>query len=292
MALKKLDLEALKNMVKNEPSNSDLLPKMVEKVFHCPVHGDVIDYVQEHEEPSHCHLCEDAKRKTQRALDDLMQNELARYRQFREFFGEYLPFSLVDHKQTFENFVLSDQGTTEKTKAQALALKTAQRFAMRFTDRMLEGHEKSQRGMIFHGLYGTGKTHLASAIVQEVKKQGWHPLFWSIGDFFSLFKSGASLAHLPLKHHLARVQLLVLDEVGRSTGSEFENNLLMGLLDMRSKLGNPTVFLTNLEGKQYKEMLGGAIASRSSAYFWSVAFSWNDFRKNQATKQTTYEEIF
>lgn len=264
-----------------------VMPKLIDKVHHCDIHGDVRVCVEEGQETS-CPICEQEKIQKETELKKLRSEEHFRHKQLVFFLGDE-PFSLVDNNQTFETYKLT---ATKNPDHQKHAFNVAKRFAVNFSKRKKEGRDRSKIGLIFHGIYGAGKTHLASAIANEVAKQGYIPYFWTTRWLFCLFKNGADLSHFRLMNFLTECPLLILDEVGRGAGSEFESNLLIELLDARARLGNPTVLITNLTGEQYKDMLGGAITSRTQSLFYRVQFDWEDYRKKQSLKDLPIEQIF
>lgn len=260
-------------------------PKRIEKKFCCPIHGDVTEFVSENEPLNHCPKCAAEKREKEQEKINLLESDRIRAKGLRNFLGNE-PFSPYDPAQTFENYVLTG------SKEQKRALAIAKRFSENLLARKLEGKEKSKIGLLFHGVYGAGKTHLASAIVTTAKAQGFCPTFWTLRGLMALFKPGSNLPHQTLLSYLTSITLLVIDEVGRGAGSDFENNILIELIDARAHKGNPTVLITNLGGEEYRDMLGGAVSSRTQSLFYRVPFSWGDYRKKINISAQDFEEVF
>lgn len=260
-------------------------PEKVQKDFICPIHGHVFETVPENEPLTHCPKCAAERREKAQKKINLLESERIRAKGLRDFLGNE-PFSPYDPTQTFENYVLTG------SKEQKRALAVAKRFSENLLARKLEGKEKSKIGLLFHGAYGAGKTHLASAIVTTAKAQGLCPIFLTLRGLMALFKPGSGLPHQTLLSYLTSITLLVIDEVGRGAGSDFESNILIELIDARAHKGNPTVLITNLGGEEYRDMLGGAISSRTHSLFYRVPFSWGDYRKKINISAQDFEEVF
>lgn len=98
--------------------------------------------------------------------------------------------------------------------------------------------------LIMVGKNGTGKTHLAVAAVKAMN-----------GRIYSMYEIGTriratytSRAHedeLDVVDELARLPLLVIDELGRTKGSDAEMNWLSYIIDKRHVRGLPTVIISN-----------------------------------------------
>ena len=213
MGLQKASLKLSGLNMPQEPIKV-VMPKLIDKVHHCDIHGDVRVCVEEGQETS-CPMCEQEKIQTE--LKKLRSEEHFRHKQLVFFLGDE-PFSLADTNQTFETYKLT---ATKNPDHQKHAFNVAKRFAVNFSKRKKEGRDRSKIGLIFHGIYGAGKTHLASAIANEVAKQGYIPYFWTTRWLFCLFKNGADLSHFRLMNFLTECPLLILDEVGRGAGSDY-----------------------------------------------------------------------
>ena len=108
--------------------------------------------------------------------------------------------------------------------------------------------------LILLGSNGVGKTHLASALVKLMNGR-----IITAYEMFALYRScfSGQNSEIELLHKFSTYPLLVIDEFGRTKGSEAEENFLSAILDARHSDGLPTMILSNLLRKRdcifYKE---------------------------------------
>lgn len=255
----------------------------------CPIHGTQVLKVQPGTDPESykCPFCVQERVRREGILSKYRQNKF----ELIKLIGD--PLSPMCEEQTFENYRVTETADADKAQAQSKAYVACQRFAEGFAERLFSGQKaKSRVGILMHGHFGNGKTHLASAICNVVKAQGFEPIYLRAITLFNTYKGVSGATANAIAKHLAHVPLLVIDELGRSTGSEFECNQLIELIDARAQLGHPTILITNLDGKGYKDLLGGAVASRTQTIFYPLQFQWADFRKGQRIADMEPEEVF
>ena len=97
--------------------------------------------------------------------------------------------------------------------------------------------------LILLGSNGVGKTHLASALVKLMNGK-----IITAYEMFALYRScfSGQNSEIELLHKFSSYPLLVIDEFGRTKGSEAEENFLSAILDARHSDGLPTMILSNL----------------------------------------------
>lgn len=255
--------------------------RMVEVRRHCPEHGEyvvVVDPDAPDQADQACPKCL-AREKSRNALKEKFQ---AAHRAFMAYAKE--PVTEEDASMSFANFIVTDE--------KRHAFSTSKRFAERFFDRLEEGKSKSATGILMVGLSGTGKTHLSSAIYQELWKQGLSPVYLRALTLFNLYLPGSNLSPNEVTKHLAKVSCLIVDEVGRSACSAFEANQLLGLIDIRVKRGLPTILVTNAENLELVKILGPAFVSRARQLFYPLKFDWSDYRRVEPVGEKNFEEVF
>ena len=101
--------------------------------------------------------------------------------------------------------------------------------------------------LILLGSNGVGKTHLASALVKLMNGR-----IITAYEMFALYRScfSGQNSEIELLHKFSTYPLLVIDEFGRTKGSEAEENFLSAILDARHSDGLPTRILSNLIRKR------------------------------------------
>lgn len=258
----------------------------------CPQHGEQKVWVKNGSDVStaECPECAKIREEKEKAKKEVELAAMVRFhansKRLIDFLNRPLP-SPYEEGKTFANY------TVGGTKEQAKALFVAQRFATTFKRRMIEKKpEERKLGLLMCGKYGTGKSHLASAIVNEVKTQGFEPFCVTALTLFNLYRPAANLDPNALNAHLSNCPLLLVDEIGRTTGSDFERNQLLELLDERARKGYPTILITNLGIKGLSEYFGGALESRAQTLFYPLSFTWGDYRGTKRADAIPLDELF
>lgn len=130
-------------------------------------------------------------------------------------------------------------------------LVSAKAIATRYVDEFLSadgGFSKS--GLLFHGRPGTGKTHLAAAVLQELIER--YSVWGRFVDFTTLvhdiqasFDPQTSETKHEILEPVMRCELLVLDELGAQKPTAWVSDLLYLILNTRYSRRLPTIFTTN-----------------------------------------------
>lgn len=149
-----------------------------------------------------------------------------------------------------------------ETQQQENALNIAKQYAKEW-----EAVRGNGRSMVFLGPPGTGKTHLACAIAMHVMhKHHASVMFKTVAQAVRGVKDtwakGADKSESQAIAELTSPQLLVLDEVGIQTGSEWEKNVLFDILNERYLKRRPTIMLTNLSEEELPKYLGERVLDR------------------------------
>lgn len=129
-----------------------------------------------------------------------------------------------------------------RTKAQAQALRMAREYA------------QSPNGwLVLAGRAGTGKTHLALGVAEEVLARGGIVRFWHVADLidfwrdeFSRHRSEGVELQASAQVRIAEKAVLILDDLGAERVTEFSLERLTLLLDWRHRERLQTVITTNL----------------------------------------------
>ncbi|MFJ2713018.1 ATP-binding protein [Pseudomonas sp. NPDC087346] len=200
--------------------------------------------------------------------------------------------ALARRKATALNELLIGSGITPRfadctldnfTTGAALEKVRALAICQSYVDQFEENY-RAGRSLILSGNVGTGKTHLASGIVQQViRKFGALALIVSAAEIIRIAKGamvrGAEYTERDVINELAGLDLLVIDEVGAQKGSEYELGLLHEVIDRRYQLVRPTVVVSNLPASTLGQFIGDRALDRLRQNGGqAVGFSWSSKR--------------
>ncbi|RPD86298.1 DNA replication protein [Neisseria weixii] len=169
-----------------------------------------------------------------------------------------------------ENFVV-DENIHAMARAKAVAADYADNF-----DSVLQ----SGRCLIFSGLRGTGKNHLACGIANQIISDGYSAVVIAASDMLQTIKASYSGgSEMEALKAFVLPDLLVLDEFGMGTQSETEARLLFTVINRRYELMKPTMVLTNLSPQEFVEKVDARIRDRLRDNGGKlVPFNWESCR--------------
>ncbi|WP_277592959.1 ATP-binding protein [Pseudomonas chlororaphis] len=177
---------------------------------------------------------------------------------------------------SFDNYVTSDD------KAKQRALSICRKYAEGF-----DAHLQAGRALMLMGEIGTGKTHLACAILQHVVRQNGRTGLIVTAESITQavtdsFRNNAGPSKSDLLAELAAVDLLVIDEVGMHTakpGKDFTPGLLHEAIDRRYQLIKPTILISNQKPESLQDFIGPRAADRLRENGGLLApFTWKSAR--------------
>jgi DNA replication protein DnaC len=144
------------------------------------------------------------------------------------------------------------------------AWSTATGYIDAFSENFLVG-----RSMMLLGQVGTGKTHLATGILQQVIRhfgsQGLVGRYATAGGIIRSVKDtfgSPSKTESQVYADLVRPHLLVIDEVGVQHGTDFERTVLFEVINGRYEQLRPTIVVSNLGMADLRQCLGDRAVDR------------------------------
>lgn len=110
--------------------------------------------------------------------------------------------------------------------------------------------------IVFIGKAGVGKTGLASALLLKALQAGHRGLFIKAQELFDeMYRSLADYSSRRLLNHLARLDLILIDEMGYLNLRPEQSNIFFKLMEERYRK-KATLITTNLDYEEWYAFLG------------------------------------
>ena len=176
----------------------------------------------------------------------------------------------------------------------------SQRRALRLATRLVDQFPVVDKGLLFHGDNGVGKTHLAVALMKEaIRRKGARAIFFETRDLLKLvrdtYNNQVEATELEVLRPVLEAELLVLDDIGAEKKSEWVEETLGLIVNTRYSERRITVFTTNLTDAENTEpnslalQLGLRIRSRLKEMCEWVEIAGPDTR--ELGPHPTHEDI-
>jgi len=239
----------------------------------CDVHGDYIATVLRDGLLSGCPSCSFERQAAQEAIERSEQQRQAVATRLERQLGQALIPPRFKTK-TFENYRATTNG-------QRVALATCRDYAERFPDAQAAG-----RCLLLLGHVGNGKTHLAAAIASlVVEKHRCNVMYTTVSRVCQQVKASygkdAAQSEREALEIFRAPELLILDEVGASYGTDFERMLMFEVVNARYEDMKPTIVISNLFAQGLANALGDRTVDRlREGGGVVVVFDWASARKD------------
>lgn len=156
---------------------------------------------------------------------------------------------------TFGNFKTGGHGSGKSiNKTLEVAFNTAQNYAHHLNGWLL-----------LMGGFGTGKTHLAAAIANEVVNLGVETLFLTVPDLLDWlrFSYGSEETNYETRFdEIRNIRFLVLDDLGTQNTTAWAREKLFQIINYRYTHRLPTLITTNLPLSQIDERISSRLQDR------------------------------
>ena len=142
------------------------------------------------------------------------------------------------------------------------------------------GKYQTGNSLLIIGGYGTGKTHLASAIANAQLEDGVPALYDTWAGHLQRLKdefANGERRHLAL---MKKVDVLILDDLGKDKLTEWNNEVLFEVINYRYEHRKPVVITTNATPRELEER-NPAVYSRLCEMCELVTMTGRDYRKEK-----------
>ena len=171
--------------------------------------------------------------------------------------------------RTFDNY-------RAETEAQQRALRMCQGYAENFDICLQRGSS-----LILAGQPGTGKSHLAAAVMQHIlpRHVGVYVTMMDLVRMLrDTWRRGSEKSETDVLASLTAVPLLVIDEIGLQYDTDAERTLFFDVMDHRYRDMKPTICITNLDRPTFCSTIGERVYDRLTEVARWVPFDWGSFR--------------
>lgn len=252
-------------------STANLREPLGDKTVDCNEHGSYVStgtrYFGRREIWTPCPDCEEARLARERQLEAQQRADREAARLQYSIGEAAIPARFVG--RSLENFFAVTEG-------QERALSIAREYLENF-----EAHSKRGSGLILSGLPGTGKSHIATAILQGLMPERVGLYMTCMGVIRMVrgtWRRDSEQSEAEVLDMLGSVPLLVLDEIGVQYGTDGEQTILFDVLDRRYREMQPTLFLTNQDADGMRQFIGDRTFDRLREVSRWVAFDWESYR--------------
>ncbi len=157
-------------------------------------------------------------------------------------------------------------------------------IARNYSNALLNDTLNGRPWLIFHGEFGTGKSHLAGAIVREAVDNNWHHCYFRVwtrylrrlqdtwGKRDSLNDEFGAESEADIIDELVKGQLVVIDDLDKRDGSEWVRGVLFDVINTRYNAQLPTVLTFNrsLSDNALGDIIGRAVLDRIVEHAFAV----------------------
>lgn len=145
-------------------------------------------------------------------------------------------------------------------------------------------YQKEGKGLFLYGNVGTGKTHLACAIIDLIANLHYKEIY----DKFIFVSAIEMLQEIrdsykytdgdDFRESFKECALLVIDDLGTGKVTDWSSEIFYNIIDSRYSNLKPTIITTNLNIEEFKKRTDERLASRIFEMCKGVKFEGEDYR--------------
>jgi DNA replication protein DnaC len=162
--------------------------------------------------------------------------------------------------------------------------------AFNYAFKLVDEYPAVDRGLLFMGTVGTGKTHLSTAILRGLIEKGVPCLFYEFGTLLKEIQNSynpvSQVSELKVLAPVYETEVLVLDELGASKPTDWVRDTMMQIINTRYNERRLTIFTTNyldtrrtLAEETLEDRTGTRLRSRLYEMCKTVIIEGEDYRR-------------
>jgi DNA replication protein DnaC len=141
------------------------------------------------------------------------------------------------------------------------------------------------RGVLFMGPAGVGKTHLAVAIIKKLTEKGFGSVFCEFGALLKQIQDSynpiSRSSELTVLAPVYESDVIVLDELGASIPTDWVRDTMYQIINKRYNDNKLTIFTTNYRDKDLEERITYRLRSRLYEMCTNVVIDGEDYRRRR-----------
>jgi DNA replication protein DnaC len=166
----------------------------------------------------------------------------------------------------------------------------SQSQAVKFATKLAMEYPAIERGLLFMGTVGVGKTHLAVSILKGLTERGFTCLFYEFGallkEIQDSYNPNTQASELKILAPVLDAEVLVLDEIGASKPTDWVRDTMAHIINTRYNDKKLTIFTTNYlderrteRDETLEDRIGVRLRSRLFEMCRTVAMQGDDYRR-------------
>ena len=168
-------------------------------------------------------------------------------------------------------------------------LDRTQESAQRYASWFAMNYPAVDRGILFTGPVGIGKTHLAVSILKGLTERGFPCLFYEFGallkEIQDSYNPNTKTSELAVLAPVLNAEVLVLDELGASKPTDWVRDTMAHIINTRYNDRKATIFTTNYPDERQndreetlEDRIGVRLRSRLFEMCKTIEMKGNDYR--------------
>jgi DNA replication protein DnaC len=169
----------------------------------------------------------------------------------------------------------------------------SQMLAFKQSHRLVHEYPAIERGLLFVGPVGVGKTHLAVAILRGLAEKGTPGLFCEFGSLLKKIQDSynpvSNATEMSVLAPVYEAEVLVLDELGASKPTEWVLDTMTHIICRRYNDKKLTIFTTNYRDERQgtacetlQDRIGARLRSRLYEMCRAVLVDGEDYRRRMS----------